>query len=870
MEDSILYYKAVKETTPMMSQYLASKAECQDCLLLFRLGDFYELFFEDAQIASSTLNIVLTHRGKTQNGEDIPMCGIPVATVDNYVSRLIKAGHKVAICEQLEDPKEAKKRGYKAVVKRAVTRIISAGTLVEDDLLTYNKHNFLMSVVPICKKKKDKIDQVSFALIDISTGDFLVNTVEYLEISSVLENYAPREILISMDFEDFAKYVSKFTDATITKLPASKFNPTIEKARLEKYFNVSTLDSFELNSGAELACCGSVLEYLIITQKDNLSVLPIPRKILMNNYLVIDANTSKSLEIMSCDGSESKYTLIQALDKTKTAFGARMLATRISMPVVDIDLLKKRQECVKFFIKNKDLLNSIREILAQCPDFERSINRIRFNKFSPRDMENIRDALAISEQIREIISDKDIPHEGDHDFKFLHDFSKLKDYLQKSLVEKYQPNGDLIAEGCSPELDNLRYIKNHSEDLMIKLQEKYIYQTGINTLKIKNNAIIGWYIEIPLSQKNKILQEFMHRQTLVNNIRYTTDEILSLQDKIFKASEDFSQLERQIYNELVNVVLKNYETISETVKLLALLDVYTNFALLAVERNYVCPEVVDEPVLEIENGRHPVLELLQEDFTGNNCDLTTDSRVCLLTGPNMAGKSTYLRQNALLVVMAQIGSYIPAKKAKIGIVDRLFSRIGASDDLARGRSTFMVEMIETATILNQATKKSFVILDEVGRGTSTYDGLSIAWAVIENLYKNNKCRVLFATHYRELTVLSEKFKDINCKTLKVQEYEGKVIFYHRIIDGIADKSYGIHVASLAGVPKNVIKRAKDLLIKLESKDRTQSLPIEPSDQIEFNYTQPSEVEKKLKSININELTPLDALNLVADLKKMMN
>ena len=869
MEDNILYYKALNDSTPMMSQYVAAKSECQDCLLLFRLGDFYELFFEDAKVASSVLNIVLTHRGKVK-GEDIPMCGIPVASVDSYVSRLIKAGHKVAVCEQMEDPKEAKKRGYKAVVKRQITRIISAGTLVEEDLLTYNKNNYLMSLVPICKKKKDKIDQISFALIDISTGEFLVNTVDYSEISSVLENYSPKEILISSDFEDLVKYINKFTEASITKLPPSKFNPKIEKARLEKYFNVSALDSFELGYDAELACCGSVLEYLIITQKDNLSVLPIPKRILMNNYLVIDSDTSKSLEIMSTNGTESKYILIQSLDKTKTAFGARMLASRVSMPIVDIELLKKRQECVKFFIENKELSDNFREILAQCPDFERSVNRIRFNKFFPRDMENIRDALVVSEQIREIVSDKNIPYEDGYDFKNLHDFSALRDRLISAMVEKFQPNGDLIAEGYSPELDKLRYIKNHSEDLIMQLQDKYIYQTGINTLKIRNNAIIGWYIEIPQSQRNKILPEFMHRQTLVNNIRYTTGEILDLQDKIFKASEDFNQLERSVYNELVEVVLQNYEKISEAIKLLALLDIYTNFALIASERDYICPEIVAEPVLEIENGRHPVLELLTNDFTGNDCDLTTDSRVCLLTGPNMAGKSTYLRQNALLIVMAQIGSYIPAKKAKIGVVDRLFSRIGASDDLARGRSTFMVEMIETATILNQATERSFVILDEVGRGTSTYDGLSIAWAVIESLYKNNKCRVLFATHYRELTALSERFQNIKCKTLKVQEWEGKVIFYHRIIDGIADKSYGIHVASLAGVPKNVIRRAKDLLTKLESKSGTQNLSIEPSDQIELNYSQVSPVEERLKAVNLNELAPLDALNLLFDLKKMIN
>lgn len=869
MEDNLLYYKALKDSTPMMSQYIAAKSECQDCLLLFRLGDFYELFFEDAKIASAALNIVLTHRGKVK-GEDIPMCGIPVATIDNYVSRLIKAGHKVAVCEQLENPKDAKKRGYKAVVKRAITRIISAGTLVEDNLLTYNKNNYLMSLVPVCKKKKDKIDQVSFALIDISTGEFLVNTVDYPEISSVLENYSPKEILISSEFEDFAKYVNKFTDASITKLPSSKFNSKIEKARLEKYFNVSTLDSFELGCDAEFACCGSVLEYLIITQKDNLKVLPIPKKILMNNYLVIDSDTSKSLEIMSTNGSESKYTLIQALDKTKTAFGARMLASRVAMPIVDINMLKKRQECVKFFIENGELLNNLREILAQCPDFERSINRIRFNKFSPKDMENIRDALVVSEQVREMVFEKNLPHEGSCDFESLRDFSDLRDRLKNALVEKFQQNGELIVEGYSQELDKLRYMKNHSEDLIMQLQDKYIYQTGINTLKIRNNAIIGWYIEIPLSQKNKILPEFMHRQTLVSNIRYTTEEMLELQDKVMKASEDFAQMERSIYNELVEIVLQNYESISETIKLLALLDIYTNLALIATERNYICPEIVTESVLEIENGRHPVLELLQDDFTGNDCDLTPDSRVCLLTGPNMAGKSTYLRQNALLIVMAQIGSFIPAKKAKIGIVDRLFSRIGASDDLARGRSTFMVEMIETATILNQATERSFVILDEVGRGTSTYDGLSIAWAVIESLYKNNKCRVLFATHYRELTALSEKFKDIKCKTLKVQEWEGKVIFYHRIIDGIADKSYGIHVASLAGVPKNVIRRAKDLLVKLESKSGARNLPLESPDQIELSYAQASPVEEKLKDLDLNELTPLEALNFLFDLKKMMN
>lgn len=869
MEENNLLYKSIKDSTPMMSQYLAAKADCPDCLLLFRLGDFYELFFEDAKVASSILNIVLTRRGKAE-GEDIPMCGIPVATLDNYVCRLIRSGQKVAICEQMENPEDAKKRGYKAVVKREITRIISAGTLIEDNLLTFNENNYLMSLVPVSKKRKDQIEQVSFSLIDISTGDFFVNTVDYSEIGSVLENYSPKEILIASNLEEFIKDICKFTDAAITKLPPSKFNPSIEKERLEKYFNVSTLDSFELSFDSELACCGSILEYLIITQKSNLSVLPIPKKISAKKYLVIDASTSKSLEIMSSESSGDKFSLLRVIDRTKTAFGARMLAARTAMPIVDIDLLKKRQECVQFFISRKELMESVRDILGEFPDFERSINRIRFNKFSPKDMENVRDALIAIGKLKYQVSNENIPFEEGQSLNDFSDFSDLASHLKRALVEKFSQGSDIIAEGYSANLDKLRYMKNHSEDLMRKLQDKYIYQTGISTLKIRSNAIIGWYIEIPSSQRSKILPEFSHRQTLVNNIRYTTNEIINLQSDLMKSEEECNHLEQQLYLKLVDEVLSHYEDISKAIKLLSVLDVYTNFANIAIERGYVCPELVAEPVLEITNGRHPVLELSQENFTGNDCDLSENSRVCLLTGPNMAGKSTYLRQNALLIILAQIGCYIPAKKAKIGIVDRLFSRIGASDDIARGRSTFMVEMIETATILNQATEKSFVILDEVGRGTSTYDGLSIAWAVIENLYKINKCRVLFATHYRELTSLSDNFPDIKCKTLKVQEWEGKVVFYHKIIDGIADKSYGIHVAGIAGVPKNVIKRAKELLIKLESQDKGNFLPAEPSDQIDLFTPQSSEIENRVKNINLNEITPLEAMNFLFELKKMIS
>ena len=877
MEDSNLIYKSITNATPMLAQYLEAKADCQDCLLLFRLGDFYELFFEDAKTASAALNIVLTHRGKSE-GDDIPMCGIPVASMDYYVAKLIKGGYKVAVCDQMESPEDAKKRGYKAIVRREVTRIISAGTIIDDNLLNQKENNYLMSIVPAASKRNSQVllqethENISFALIDISTGSFLVNTIAYENLGSILEQYSPKEIIISLDADELIQHISKISDALITKLPPSKFNPEIEKNRLKKYFKVDTLDSFEINSKSELACCGSILEYLLLTQKSHVSVLPIPKKIQSNQYLIIDASTSRSLEIMASNNPDnSRFTLLNAIDHTKTAFGARALASRLAMPIVDIDVLKQRQQYVQNFINNPDLVKQIRDILAECPDFERSINRIRFNKFSQRDVENVRDALELVFSLKKILSN--IAFEDNRSFKDMSDFSDLRKLLQSALIEKYVTGGNVIADGYSRELDQYRLLKNQGEKLMNDLQNKYIYRTGINTLKVRNNAIIGWYVEIPASQKNKIIPEFMHRQTLVNNIRYTTDEIMTLQTDIVKAEEECARLEQALYAEVIDTILNQYEDISYAVGLLALLDIYTNFASIAMERNYICPEIVSEPILEIENGKHPVLSLTQKDFTGNDCDLMEDSRICLLTGPNMAGKSTYLRQNALLVIMAQIGSFVPADKAKIGIVDRLFSRIGAADDLAHGRSTFMVEMIETATILNQATDKSFVILDEVGRGTSTYDGLSIAWAVIENLRNNNHCRVLFATHYRELTSLRDNFPDIRCKTLRVQEWEGKVVFHHKIIDGIADKSYGLHVATIAGVPQNVIKRADELLKQMESGDnKLLSFPIAKSTQNQMSlYSEPvsetSEVILELKNLNLNEITPLQALNLLVELKQ---
>ena len=884
MEENSLFYCTSKETTPMMTQYLSIKSKYPGCILLFRMGDFYELFFDDAKIASSVLNIALTARGKHMEN-DVPMCGVPAVALENYLGKLVKCGYKVAICEQIEDPKEAKKRGYKAIVQRDVIRIVTPGTIIEDSLLSAHKYNFLMAIVPEINKRTSKVKTISFAAIDITTGDFFVNSVVADEFSAVLEMYQPKEILIPSRNEEseLLKAITSTTKCTVTFLPDSKFNPTIEEDRLKKYFKVNTMDSFEISAPNEISVCGAILEYLIITQRGGLSALPVPKKTRLSEYLIIDSSTSKSLEIISSARGEYGYTLLGAIDKTMTSFGARALASRISTPIVSMEKILKRMDCVEFFRQNEKTCNLVRETLSGCPDFERAINRIRFNKFSPRDVGDIRHATKIIDAIKSIINESPLPSEGEHCLENVSDFSELQKILETALVDllpaSNNKDNEVIAAGYSKKLDELKYVKNHSEELISNLQAKYISKTSINTLKIRNNAILGWYVEIPLSQKGKITEEFIHRQTLVNSVRYTSNELIYLQSKLNDAFEEWMQMEQKLYLEVVEKILARYEDISYAIRFLSCLDIYTNFAVIAIERNYVRPEIVNEPVLEIEDGRHPVLEKYAQEFTANSCELDIVSRICLLTGPNMAGKSTYLRQNALLIILAQIGCYVPATKAKIGIVDRLFSRIGASDDIARGRSTFMVEMIETATILNQATENSFVILDEVGRGTSTYDGLSIAWAVIENLCKVNKCRVLFATHYRELTALQNVLKNVKCKTLKVQEWNGDVIFYHKIIDGIADKSYGIHVASIAGVPKNVVKRATELLQNFEKKESmSKAMGCNPgtnrfdfsSDQLNLMYASEgdSKLKKKIQNLDLNLISPKSALDILYELKEI--
>ncbi|MDR2766228.1 MAG: DNA mismatch repair protein MutS, partial [Holosporaceae bacterium] len=639
MEEDSLFYSAIKDATPAMSRYFEIKSQYPGCLLLFRIGDFYEMFFDDAKVASSILNIALTHRGKHGN-EDIPMCGIPVATLDNYLGKLVRYGQKIAVCDQMENPEEAKKRGHKAVIKREVTRIITAGTLLEDVLLNAEKNNYLMAIVPSICKKTSAVKTISFSAIDISTGDFFVNSVVKEEFPNIINVYAPKEVLVPSRHEndEFGKYVAAVCEIHITFLPDSKFNPIVERERLERYFKVDTLDSFGITMNEELAACGAVLEYLLITQRGHLSSLPIPKRTSMGAYLILDPSTSKSLEItVSCRG-EYQPSLLGSIDQTVTPLGARNLAARISTPIVDRDLLEKRLDCVEFFVENRKAANLLREIIRNCPDFERALNRVRFNKFSPRDIGDIRECLRIVEHLKSVLKDVAIPSEGEYLWENLRDFSSLLELLETALADKLPAGGRtgcLIADGYSKELDQLKYMKDHSEELIADLRNKYVDETDVGTLRIKNNGILGWYIEIPISQKSKMLGRFIHRQTLQNAVRYTSVELMSLQAKFTEALEQWNQLEQKIYGDVVRKLTSYHDDFVYAAKLLANLDVYTNFAHIAVERNYVRPVISPDPILEIEEGRHPVLELQEKEFTPNDCHLTMEERICLLTGPNM-------------------------------------------------------------------------------------------------------------------------------------------------------------------------------------------------------------------------------------------
>jgi DNA mismatch repair protein MutS len=872
-------------STPMMTQYMAVKEQHKDCLLFYRMGDFYELFFDDAVKASAALDITLTKRGAHQ-GAEIPMCGVPWHSHEAYLARLIKHGYKVAICEQVETPEEAKQRGgYKALVRRDVVRVVTAGTLTEDTLLEKNANNYLAAMAEVG-------GAVGMAWLDLSTGDFTLQPVLPRDIGATLGRVDPGEILTPEKmtqnpelFEVFADYRQR-----LTVQPNARFDSENARKRLEKMFGVSTLESFGGFSRAEVAAAGTLIDYVELTQKGKFPRLSPPRQLPAGSVMEIDAATRRNLELTHTMNGERIGSLLHTIDRTVTGAGARLLARQLAMPLTQPVEINRRLDMVEYFVTHAPLRDDTRGFLQQCADIERSLARLSLDRGGPRDLAAIRDTLSQTVALHRLIGgSKGILPEGLQaaleTLALWGSHHPLIDQLQRALsadLPVLTREGGFIATGYSPKLDEFKMLRDDSRQHIARLQAEYVQLTGVNTLKIKHNNVIGYFIEVTTANGDKLFgntAKFIHRQTMANAARFTTVELSELERKISEAAEKSLALELELFAQLAQSVLAQGEVIAKTAHALAAIDVASALGDLAARGGLARPKVDDSLAFSIESGRHPVVEAALKrqnaEFVANDCAFTDTSRLWLLTGPNMAGKSTFLRQNALIALLAQIGSYVPAASAHIGVVDRLFSRVGAADDLARGRSTFMVEMVETATILNQASSRSLVILDEIGRGTATFDGLSIAWACLEYLHEVNKCRALFATHYHELTGLTAKLPRLSCHTMRVKEWKDSIVFLHEVAPGTADRSYGIHVAKLAGLPPAVLARAEEVLKTLENPSTAKQgralgadLPLfsaAPQQQVK----RVSAVEEALKNVNPDSMSPREALDVLYALKEKL-
>jgi len=888
------------KTTPMMEQFLKLKEAHREYLLFYRMGDFYELFFDDAVKASAALDITLTKRGKHMD-EDIPMCGVPVHAAENYLSRLIGKGFKVAVCEQMEDPAEAKKRGSKSVVRRDVIRLVTQGTITEENLLDARSHNYLAAL---------SITQGKYALswLDITTGDFFVSKMNPGNLDAELARLQAGEMIVPfnlMEKGDLGQVLDDWQHI-ISPVENSLFDSATAEKKLLETFEVTVLDGIGSFSRPELAACGALLEYLNETQKGKLPKLRRPKSVGEDSVMMIDSATRRNLELNRTLSGEKKGSLLSTIDKTITGAGARLLGTYLSAPLTDHVEIGKRLDLVTYFLNGEALRIQLRGLLKRCPDLERAMSRLSVGRGGPRDLGAVRDALDQAFTIREIIekdltdtqSDLTGKHEDIKDIlaKF-GDHSATVDELRRALLPEPPViirDGNFIAKGYHPPLDEFQTLKSESKRLIAALEGRYKEKTAVTGLKIKYNNVLGYFVEVTALHADKLMtaplnEEFIHRQTLANVVRFNSPELAELAGKIGQAADRALSIEHELFEQLVSKVLNNWDDIILAASALATLDVGSALAELAVENNYTRPLVDNSLAFEIDGGRHPVVEAslrqnLQGKFVANNCDLNVGNRLWLITGPNMAGKSTFLRQNALIVIMAQMGSFVPARKAHIGVVDRLFSRVGASDDLARGRSTFMVEMVETAAILNQSSERSLVILDEIGRGTATYDGLSIAWAAVEHLHEVNKARGLFATHYHEMTALAVKLDNLALYFMKVKEWEGEVIFLHEVAQGSADRSYGIQVAKLAGLPDVVVERATQVLHRLEQGGsdgqgvaQGQKMAAMSEDLPLFSAVHekalkptaaPSELDQAMENVRPDELTPREALDLIYKLKEM--
>ncbi|MCP4619915.1 MAG: DNA mismatch repair protein MutS [Bradyrhizobium sp.] len=886
--------EAPARVTPMMEQYLEIKAANPGLLLFYRMGDFYELFFEDAEIASKALGIMLTKRGKHQ-GQDIPMCGVPVERSEDYLHRLIAQGFRVAVCEQMEDPAAAKARGNKSVVRRDVVRLVTPGTLTEDNLLDARTNNYLLAIARA--RSSAGGDRFGLAWIDISTSEFMVTECAGSELAAILARINPNEAIVADALYSDNELAPTLRELTaVTPLTRDVFDGATAERRLCDYFAVATMDGLAAMSRLEATAAAAAVTYVDRTQVGKRPPLSPPAREAAGTTMAIDPATRANLELTRTLSGERRGSLLDAIDCTVTPAGSRLLAQRLAAPLTDDAAIARRLDAVAEFAADSAAREDIRDALRNAPDMSRALARLSVGRGGPRDLAGLRDGILAADQAlsrlewlddppAEIRAVMDALRRPSRDLA--QEFSRaLADQLP--LIKR---DGGFVREGYESALDETRSLRDASRLVVAAMQARYADDTGIKGLKIRHNNVLGYFVEVTAQHGDKLMSPplnatFIHRQTLAGQVRFTTSELGEIEAKIANAGDRALGLELEIFDRLAAMALAAGDDLRAAAHAFAMLDVATALAKLAVDDNYVRPEVDLSLSFAVEGGRHPVVEqALKRDghpFIANSCDLSPgpsqkNGQLWLITGPNMAGKSTFLRQNALIALLAQIGSFVPATRARIGVVDRLFSRVGAADDLARGRSTFMVEMVETAVILNQASERSLVILDEIGRGTATFDGLSIAWAAIEHLHEANRCRTLFATHYHELTALSAKLPRMFNATVRVKEWQGDVVFLHEVLPGSADRSYGIQVAKLAGLPPAVITRAKSVLAKLEAQDRGQTaraladdLPLfaVPSRAAAENAP-PSEAEQLMeavKALHPDEMSPREALEALYKLK----
>ena len=874
----------------MMAQYIEIKAVNPGCLLFYRMGDFFELFFEDAEIASRALGIALTKRGK-HLGADIPMCGVPVDRSDDYLHRLIALGHRVAICEQTEDPAEAKKRGAKSVVRRAVVRLVTPGTITEERLLEPGQANRLVALAR--RRASDTAWAYGLAAVDISTGRFDVSEIDGGALAAEIARLDPREIVLPDTIHDDPDLRSLWQDgrAALTPLPRDGLDAGSAERRLKEFYGVATLDAFGEFSRVEVAAAGAALAYVERTQFGARPCLSRPARVTGGGTMLIDPATRANLEIVRTLAGERAGSLLAALDRTVTAAGGRLLAERLAGPLTDPAAIATRQDAVAFLLDDRDLRAAMRAELARAPDLVRALSRLSLDRGGPRDLASLRDGLAAATVLAgRLQALKAPPGEIAGATAALADLdpgllAALTDLLADELPQ-HRRDGGFVRQGFDPVLDETHGLATDSRRVIAALQARYAGETGIRTLRIKHNNLLGYFVEVPAAAGEELARErrdtFIHRQTMAGAMRFTTTELGDLETRVATASDRALRLELAHFDALASRAVAAAGQIAAAAAALASLDVASALAERAEEGAWARPRVDSSLAFAVSGGRHPVVEAaLARDghpFIANDAALggEREGRILLVTGPNMGGKSTYLRQNALLAVLAQAGSFVPAASCHLGIVDRLFSRVGAADDLARGRSTFMVEMVETAAILNQATPCSFVVLDEIGRGTATFDGLSIAWAAIEHLHETNRCRSLFATHFHELTALAERLPRLDNATLRMTEWDGEVVFLHEVVPGAADRSYGLQVAKLAGLPDSVVARARTVLTELEKQDREHprtpllddlplfaaARPVQPARPAPA----PDPLREALATIDPDDLTPRGALEALYRLK----